>query len=101
MIYEQCVKLGENIELPQEEYAIIDQWGEVLQDLRTDPDKCLDRIDWLQNMYSINKTSDKYLRHLLLDIGWQHLEVIMLLLPLGQTHLGEQLDFLSLCHKTQ
>ena len=62
-IYEQCVKLGENIELPQEEYAIIDQWGEVLQDLRTDPDKCLDRIDWLQNMYSINKTSDKYLRH--------------------------------------
>ncbi len=62
-LYEQSVKLGEKLELPEEEYAVIDQWGEVLQDLRTNPDECLDRIDWLQNMYSISKSSDRYLRH--------------------------------------
>ena len=77
MLYEQAVKLGNHFHLPSEEYEVISEWGEVLEDLKSDPNKCLDRIDWLQSQRIVEQTGSKtYDRHKR-DLGYTMLYPVL------------------------
>ncbi len=53
IVFDAAEELGRKYELPPEEYAVLGEWEAVIQDLRQDPERCMDRIDWLSCRYVI------------------------------------------------
>ncbi len=77
---ERAGKMAQKNKLPEEEVEIVENWQRICADLRSDPDACFDRVEWVAKRHVLGRIATKnnikwdslVMRNM--DIQWDNLD---------------------------